>query len=88
LIATAKNRDGVGWLLLGFLFGPFAILIVAATSPIPASARAAATISQSPAVHLHPVPVIADELTKLADLKDRGALSDEEFAAQKARLLS
>jgi len=30
----------------------------------------------------------ADELHKLADLKDRGILSEEEFAAQKAKLLA
>ncbi len=30
----------------------------------------------------------ADELAKLADLRDRGVLSDEEFQAQKARLLA
>ncbi len=29
-----------------------------------------------------------DELAKLAELKDQGALSDAEFAAQKAKLLS
>ncbi len=28
-----------------------------------------------------------DQLSKLADLRDRGALTDEEFAAQKARIL-
>jgi hypothetical protein len=32
-------------------------------------------------------PDPADQLTKLADLHDRGVLTDEEFAAQKARLL-
>lgn len=31
---------------------------------------------------------LADELTKLAALRDAGVLSDEEFAAQKAKLLS
>lgn len=31
---------------------------------------------------------VADELRKLADLKDRGLLSEAEFAAQKAKLLS
>jgi hypothetical protein len=31
---------------------------------------------------------IADELRKLADLRDAGLLSDEEFVAQKVRLLS
>ena len=30
----------------------------------------------------------ADDLTKLAALRDSGALSDEEFAAEKAKLLS
>jgi len=30
----------------------------------------------------------ADELEKLADLRDRGILSDEEFAQQKARVLA
>jgi hypothetical protein len=35
-----------------------------------------------------PGPEIADELKKLADLRDRGALSDAEFEQQKAKLLS
>jgi hypothetical protein len=30
----------------------------------------------------------ADELHKLADLRDRGVISEDEFAAQKAKLLS
>lgn len=30
----------------------------------------------------------AEELSKLADLKEKGVLSEEEFAAQKARLLA
>jgi hypothetical protein len=30
----------------------------------------------------------ADELAKLADLKDKGVLTDEEFAAQKTKLLA
>jgi hypothetical protein len=34
-----------------------------------------------------PAPHVADELTKLADLRDRGALTDAEFEAQKAKLL-
>jgi hypothetical protein len=31
---------------------------------------------------------VADELEKLADLRDRGVLSNEEFAAQKSKLLA
>jgi hypothetical protein len=34
-----------------------------------------------------PGPDVADELAKLADLRDRGALTDAEFEVQKARLL-
>lgn len=33
-------------------------------------------------------PSTADDLTKLAALRDSGALSDDEFAAQKAKLLA
>ena len=32
-------------------------------------------------------PDVADQLTKLADLRDRGVLTDDEFEAQKAKLL-
>lgn len=35
-----------------------------------------------------PAPSMADELAKLADLKAKGILTDEEFAAQKAKLLA
>ena len=34
-----------------------------------------------------PAPDLVEQLTQLADLKDRGVLTEEEFAAQKARLL-
>jgi hypothetical protein len=33
------------------------------------------------------VPNVADQLERLADLRDRGVLTDPEFAAQKAKLL-
>jgi hypothetical protein len=33
-------------------------------------------------------PDVADELAKLATLRDRGILTDAEFAAQKAKLLA
>jgi hypothetical protein len=42
------------------------------------------TSGPAPAV----APSIADQITQLAALHDSGALSDEEFAAAKARLLS
>jgi Short C-terminal domain len=33
-------------------------------------------------------PDVGDQLTKLADLPDRGVLSEAEFEAQKAKLLA
>ena len=35
-----------------------------------------------------PQPTVVDQLSKLADLHDRGALTDAEFEAQKAKLLA
>jgi len=49
--------------------------------PSPAAAPAA------PASPAPPSTSLADELTKLAQLRDQGVLSEEEFQAQKARLL-
>jgi len=49
-------------------------------------AAAAAPAAQAPAPPVGGVDVVA-ELQKLASLKEAGALSDEEFAAAKAKLL-
>ena len=54
--------------------------------PAPASAAAPQQIAQSVVVEAAPLSV-ADELTKLHQLYRDGVLSDEEFAAQKRRLL-
>lgn len=48
-------------------------------------------VGMSPTIPLQaaaPPPSVADELRKLADLKQQGILSDDEFAAQKAKLLA
>lgn len=70
-IAMKKGRNYWGWWWLGFMFGPIAVLVIAATSSQLARDRDA----------------WADELTILADLRDRGALTDGEFEAQKAKML-
>ncbi len=49
-----------------------------------AQAQGAMAQAQGPTPRSDP----ADQLTKLADLHDRGVLSDEEFAAQKEKILS
>jgi hypothetical protein len=51
----------------------------------PAFGTTAAVVTQAPGNA--PVPSLADELGKLAALREQGILTDEEFAAQKAKLL-
>jgi Short C-terminal domain len=51
-----------------------------------ADQRAAAGAAQPPAAS--PAPDVTDQLTKLADLRDRGALTQAEFDAEKAKLLA
>ena len=41
----------------------------------------------TPAAPSEPKLDLADQLRKLADLRDAGVLTDEEFSSQKARLL-
>ena len=55
-------------------------------TPGAVAGMAAAPPGPAPAAGGPPVDV-ADQLRKLADLREEGILSDEEFAAQKARLL-
>ncbi len=43
-------------------------------------------VSPAPAAAAEP-PSLADQLAKLADLKNQGVLTDSEFQAQKAKLL-
>lgn len=54
----------------------------------PAQQSAAAPASATPTPAVDQSNLIADELTKLAKLKESGVLTEEEFAAQKAKLLS
>ena len=49
--------------------------------------RAAAAQQAAMAQVAAPAEGLVDALTKLADLRDRGALTDQEFQAQKKRLL-
>jgi hypothetical protein len=35
IIASAKNRDGCGWLILGTLLGPFALAMIWASPALP-----------------------------------------------------
>ncbi|MDP9340611.1 MAG: SHOCT domain-containing protein [Actinomycetota bacterium] len=56
-----------------------------------AAAAQQAAMAQMPSVSSAPGPApvgdLVDTLTRLADLHDRGVLTDEEFQAQKKRIL-
>lgn len=65
---------------------PAAAQPVAAAAATAAAAAPVAAAAPAPATP-DPSNLIADELTKLASLRDSGVLTDAEFAAQKAKLL-
>ena len=50
-------------------------------------AQTGATPEPAAAVASAPAPVDTEQLTKLAALKDQGVLTEEEFAAEKAKIL-
>jgi uncharacterized membrane protein YdbT with pleckstrin-like domain len=58
-----------------------------APSAPPASAATVTAAATGTASYGGPPPEVADELAKLAGLRDRGVISEAEFQAQKARLL-
>jgi len=58
VIASSKNRSGGGWFLIGFLFGPFGLLVAALPAVEPATGRLgglanAAGFAQEPAGSEH-----------------------------------
>lgn len=73
-IAAEKDRSFPGWFLLGLLFGPLAILFIAVAGR-GAQRVPEATIST------------ADEIERLAALRDRGDLTPQEYDAAKSRLI-
>jgi hypothetical protein len=52
-----------------------------------AAQQQAAYQQASPQVPAQPAPSVLDQLTQLSALHDKGALTDDEFTAAKARLL-
>ena len=65
----------------------FALKVNAAASQARTAAPAIESAPPAATLVAHPAPDLADQLTKLAALRDQGILTDDEFAAQKAKLL-
>jgi hypothetical protein len=99
LDGTVDTGTTSGSVVLDDVEGPFAV--VELLTPLVSAARSKKTVErQSTYVHQMTPPAglvpqqptaarpdVADQLRKLAALRDEGILSDEEFAAQKVRLL-
>lgn len=76
IVAGVKRRPILGWAFFGLLFGPIGLWAIA-TSPSRRSGSSGDTRGSNPAA----------SLAQLADLHDRGAVTDEEFAEKKRQLL-
>jgi len=99
---TESSGTTSGEVVLDNVEGPFRVVDL--LTPLVSAARSKKTVErQSTYVHQmtpgigavpQPAPAagsgveLAEQLRKLADLRDQGILTDEEFAAQKAKLLS
>ncbi|MDP9341742.1 MAG: PH domain-containing protein [Actinomycetota bacterium] len=57
------------------------------STPAPAAPAPATPAPAAPAPAAPAPPSVTEELQRLADLKDRGTITEEEFQAQKSRLL-
>lgn len=75
----------LGWTLIGWVVS----IAMACSSKKPAQVEIVQAQYSSPTTTAQPIQSnsTADELLKLASLKEKGLLTDEEFAAQKAKVL-
>jgi uncharacterized protein (DUF58 family) len=90
LSGPAKASWLVALLLLPYL-GVFIYLIVRGGSMQDRQVQRQAQAEQAVNTYIREVasaPSPAEELARLADLRDRGVLTDDEFAQQKARALA
>jgi hypothetical protein len=96
-IAIARGRSGVGWFVIGFLI-PIIGLILILVLPKPMAVDDAIVMMPEPGPLQFQQQRLAaqrvkqdqalDALSRLAELKDRGALTTDEFEAKKSELLA
>lgn len=90
-IAASKDRRPWLWLLIGTLV-PLASLVLLCL--LPATQTRGGTASVIPVVHLDPAAMshvqnaTMDALSRMAELRQRGVLTELEYAAKKAELLA
>jgi hypothetical protein len=82
----------------GIMFGEIAIwdgasrmeiknVMKKTVKPFVAAVNSALTDRRAPSLSASPQPSVAEQLRELADLRDKGVLTDDEFAEQKRKLL-
>lgn len=89
-IASGKKRSPVGWFFIGFLF-PLIGLILILVLPNGESMPMIPYDMMDPEQPVIDVPAHRSPLEaieKLAELRDRGLLSEKEFEVKKAELLA
>lgn len=83
VVANGRGRSAIGWFLLALLISPLiAIIVLLVMGP---GTPAPGTPGAPPAV---PMIGVADEITKLAALRDAGTITVAEYEAQKTALLT
>lgn len=92
-VAERRGQSMWGWFVAAVIFTPplvFLVLLAVTQRPEPEAAPTPEQPLGAWGVTTGPDSLATDhtaELARLADLRDRGALTDAEFEAQKARLL-
>jgi Short C-terminal domain len=97
VIAVSRRRSGIGWFVIGFLI-PIIGLILILVLPQPTSLDDAIVMMPEPGPFQIQQQRLAaqrakqdqslDALSRLAELKDRGALTPAEFEEKKSELLA
>ncbi|MBX3158369.1 MAG: SHOCT domain-containing protein [Deltaproteobacteria bacterium] len=86
LCASSKKRSGLGWFVIGFLLPLIGFILIIVLPPgedglqEPIHEGFATPVTKPAATSL-------DELQKLADLRDRGVLTAQEFETKKRQIL-
>lgn len=102
-LADSRGRSGIGFFLLSAVFSPvLGLIVVLVLSDLKKDARRAEEQKQEHERQLESIRAIAggravgqagaasvaDELQKLADLREKGVLSESEFQEQKAAIFA
>jgi hypothetical protein len=89
IVASGKRRNAVGWFVIGFLLPLIGVILVLVLPPgsggIDSDTALMAAAPMQPVAAPHQASI--DALERLASLRDRGALTTEEFEAKKQELL-